>query len=187
MENLDRNEFEYQGYHFIPVKRLQSDTEIDSHIFTEKMLGMNNYHFDYSRIKWDYDEFYRASGSSEYDVFQCIENGILYIPGEHELFGWSEEKVETGTVRMNSYVLNVIHAVLDYRRYISSHYAVNMQKDADIEADTRKYYFSLPLPFGMKNNNQDFERVMSYRFQENLLRKMDEMTGIELSTYLWKE
>lgn len=187
MENLDRNEFEYQGYHFIPVEKLPSGADTGSHIFTERILGMNNYHFDFSKIKWDYDDFYRASGSSEYDVFQCIENGILYIPGGHELFGWSEEKVETGTVRMNLYILNVIHAVLDYRRYISSHYAATMQKDTDIDADTRQYYYTLPLPFGMEKNKQDFERVMTYRFQDDLLKKMDDMSGIELSTHMWKE
>ena len=33
-----------------------------------------------------YEEFYKKSSDKEADLFLCLENGLIYIPGENELF-----------------------------------------------------------------------------------------------------
>uniref|UniRef100_UPI003FEDDFA5 Eco57I restriction-modification methylase domain-containing protein n=1 Tax=Pseudoruminococcus massiliensis TaxID=2086583 RepID=UPI003FEDDFA5 len=38
---------------------------------------------------YSYEEFYNAANSSSADIFKCVENGRLYIPGENELFEYT--------------------------------------------------------------------------------------------------
>lgn len=87
--------FEYNGYHFIPERKLtvreNNFRVISSRIYTERTLGMATYDFDWVKIPWNYEKFYEASTDKEADLFRCVENNLLYLPGENELFGWKEE------------------------------------------------------------------------------------------------
>ena len=95
------NSFEYGGYHFVPVRKL-NDSEKKSDLCTfmktvksdislgffrqDDILGRNQ------KYPYSYEEFYEASGNSEADIFKCIENNKLYIPGENELFLYVEKE-----------------------------------------------------------------------------------------------
>lgn len=87
------NEFEYNGYHFAPVKKLdekENFRSISSKIYSERTLAMANYDFKWVKVPWDYKAFYEASTDKEADIFRCSETNLLYLPGENELFGWKE-------------------------------------------------------------------------------------------------
>ena len=82
--------FEYLGHVFIPIKQLSNEElnlkNISFHIYSDTELGMSDY--EWGTLPWDYKAFYKASHESNMDIFQCRENGKLYLPGEHELFGY---------------------------------------------------------------------------------------------------
>ena len=80
--------FEYNGYHFEPIGKIDSDItlkEIGKVIISNKdTLDMSVYKG--SRLPYSYTGFYAAADKSKADIFRCVENGRLYIPGENELF-----------------------------------------------------------------------------------------------------
>ncbi len=98
--DYENNEiFAYNGYHFRGVRTLtnrEKKMPLDQfckYLYTEKQLLMTNYPAGFlgpNQTPYDSKEFYTASGNSEMDIFRCIETELLYIPGEHELFGWIE-------------------------------------------------------------------------------------------------
>ncbi|MCD8189685.1 MAG: DNA methylase, partial [Clostridiales bacterium] len=91
-ETTDRTVFEYQGYHFKPVGRypehgdfVRNIVEADPNL--EPLMSDD----EEAEIPYDYEEFYRASGAPDADIFLCVENGENYIPGNHELFVYDGE------------------------------------------------------------------------------------------------
>ncbi len=81
--------YEYGGKHFIPyskVGKIKSISEIK--LRSDFELGFCDQNFFNMEQKFCYShgEFYIAMNNSEMDIFQCVENGKFYIPGEHELF-----------------------------------------------------------------------------------------------------
>ena len=52
-------------------------------ISQNKKLNFNKYK---GGNGWSYEEFYKKSSDKEADLFLCLENGLIYIPGENELF-----------------------------------------------------------------------------------------------------
>ena len=76
--------YEYKGKHFVPVKKLEKGDAIN--LWSDKELGLSKY--EWKKEEYSYEEFYKAMENSEADIFLCKENGILYIPGENELFGY---------------------------------------------------------------------------------------------------
>lgn len=92
--NLPDNSFEYGGYHFIPVRKLNKSENSDictfmKYIATDVNLGFfrtDDIIGRKQKYPYSYDKFYEASGDSKCDIFKCIENNKLYIPGENELF-----------------------------------------------------------------------------------------------------
>ncbi|WP_432353257.1 hypothetical protein [Anaerotruncus rubiinfantis] len=85
--------FSYYGYHFSPVYRLPDGLNtfhnLSKHLYSDHALGMCNYDFDWKKHGYSHDGFYRACGSRKSDLFFCWETKQLYIPGEHELFGYN--------------------------------------------------------------------------------------------------
>ena len=92
-EQWDENIFEYQGYHFEAVGVLPQGLEGKE--LVNQTRGNTELHLTaYEReddILYSYAGFYEASGSSKADIFQCMETGRNYIPGENELFGYEGE------------------------------------------------------------------------------------------------
>ncbi len=53
-------------------------------------LGISAYNWKKNDAVYSIDTFYAASGGSIADIFKCLENGKLYVPGENELFRYNE-------------------------------------------------------------------------------------------------
>lgn len=49
---------------------------------------------DVDKRSWNYGDFCEASKNTDAVIFICKENGKLYFPTEHELFGWKEDPNE---------------------------------------------------------------------------------------------
>lgn len=82
--------FEYNGYHFEPTGILSAGRtlkEIGNETISNNTLGMSAY--EGATHPYSYEEFYNAANSSSADIFKCVENGRLYIPGENELFEYT--------------------------------------------------------------------------------------------------
>ena len=52
-------------------------------IKSDKVLNFTKYE---GSNGWNYEEFYKRGTEKNADLFRCIENGNIYIPGENELF-----------------------------------------------------------------------------------------------------
>ena len=86
-EKLERDSFEFRGYHFTAVGKLPKGydiNEISKVISSDRELGMSSY--DWAKHTYSHYSFYLASGDSQADLFQCLENGKVYLPGDNELF-----------------------------------------------------------------------------------------------------
>lgn len=82
-------------------------------------------------------------------------------------------------MKMTPEILNVIHAVLDYKRFVLSHmYVVDNiypLDNFDWYEKVEDYYHSLPLPEGMHKNKEDFEKILRYRYSSKKVRELNEM------------
>lgn len=85
--------FEYGGRHFTPYRQfVQRDGDffkITHSLTSNSQIGFCNYE---QRRKFDYShkDFYKASTDKTCDIFRCLEDGLLYVPCENELFIYSE-------------------------------------------------------------------------------------------------
>lgn len=78
--------FSYRKYHFEPIGQISrkiSFSALSRKIKSDKTLNFNRYE---GGNGWSYEGFYRKSTDKTADLFLCIENGKIYIPGENELF-----------------------------------------------------------------------------------------------------
>ena len=97
--------FEYGGYHFRPYRkfykgeinrRLKGDSrpwKMDGqyamrNMSSDRSLGMSTY--AWRKCDYSHNDFYAKAGDSDFDIFQCVENGKLYVPHENELFQYKE-------------------------------------------------------------------------------------------------
>lgn len=83
-------------------------------------------------------------------------------------------------MKMTKEVLNIIHAVLDYRKFICSQ---NMLKQFHVDnfdwfEETKNYYCSLDLPEGMIHNRTHLESILSYQTRGGM-EKLDKMDNTE--------
>lgn len=96
-ESEKKNMFEYNGYHFEPVRKLKESEKkniciFSKHIRSDRELGICDYKVDWKKHNYSWKDFYSASNDSQLDVFLCTENGKLYVPCEHELFQFEEKE-----------------------------------------------------------------------------------------------
>ena len=97
---LSKRTFEYGGYNFFPVRKLEGAESgffaISKRISIDAELGLCEEGYAYpSKFPYSYDDFYKAAGGHEYDLFRCVENGKIYIPCHHDLQIYREEKNKT--------------------------------------------------------------------------------------------
>lgn len=83
------NTFKYNGFTFKPVRKLKLTTEAYVSDFSPHIDGEIRLPLD---EPYDYELFYKASGNSKMDMFQCMENGKYYVPCDNGLMGWRELK-----------------------------------------------------------------------------------------------
>lgn len=79
-------DIKYNGYTFRPLGKKDVSFEAACRrISSDRELGISTYSWSKGE-KYNYDKFYEASGNSYSDLFLCLENGNVYIPGNNELF-----------------------------------------------------------------------------------------------------
>lgn len=64
-------------------------------------------------------------------------------------------------VKMSKELLNIINAVVDYRRYIISNNYIFPEQNFDSFKQTEEYFKTLPLPQGMKKNRITFQNILA--------------------------
>ncbi len=84
-------------------------------------------------------------------------------------------------MKMNMEVLDVIHAVLAYKRFIICHDRVVAKNGFDWYDQATSYFNSLPLPDGMSHNRNTLEKILHY--DKGLLAKYDSCEAEELVKY----
>jgi hypothetical protein len=62
-------------------------------------LGISSYDWNKSGVKYSHSAFYEAAKGSEADIFQCLENGKMYVPTENELFLYKEPPLKEQSKR----------------------------------------------------------------------------------------
>jgi hypothetical protein len=97
---LSKRTFEYGGYNFFPVRKLESSESgffaISKRISIDTELGLCEEGYAYpSKFPYSYEDFYKAADGHEYDLFRCLDNGKIYIPCHHDLQLYREEKNKT--------------------------------------------------------------------------------------------
>lgn len=81
----DKAVFEYGDKHFIPFRTLtKSESTFDT---ASKKIRSES-----SPSEYNYGDFYSKSTDKKCDLFLCLENNKLYLPGEKELFIWEGER-----------------------------------------------------------------------------------------------
>lgn len=65
--------FKYAGYHFCPYARFNADYHS-----LEQFFNYKNNEFD--KIKYNRNDFYKHSPVKNFNVFKCLDDGLLYVP-----------------------------------------------------------------------------------------------------------
>ena len=110
---LSKRTFEYGGYNFFPVRKLEGSESgffaISKRISIDAELGLCEEGYAYpSKFPYSYDDFYKAAGGHEYDLFRCVENGKIYIPCHHDLQIYREEKNKTFEVEITETLVKTV-------------------------------------------------------------------------------
>ena len=110
---LSKRTFEYGGYNFFPVRKLEGAESgffaISKRISIDAELGLCEEGYAYpSKFPYSYEDFYKAAGGHEYDLFRCVENGKIYIPCHHDLQIYREEKNKTFEVEITETVVKTV-------------------------------------------------------------------------------
>ena len=110
---LSKRTFEYGGYNFFPVRKLEGSESgffaISKRISIDAELGLCEEGYAYpSKFPYSYEDFYKAAGGHEYDLFRCVENGKIYIPSHHYLQIYREEKNKTFEVEITETLVKTV-------------------------------------------------------------------------------
>lgn len=90
---------------------------------------------------------------------------------------------------LNREILEVCHAVLNYKKFIVSDNRVTKKvpmNEFDFDKMTENYFYSLNLPDGMKKNRNTYERIDRLGLiNKTELNEWDSCTMSELSKYVF--
>ena len=82
---------------------------ISKRISIDAELGLCEEGYAYpSKFPYSYEDFYKAAGGHEYDLFRCVENGKIYIPCHHDLQIYREEKNKTFEVEITETLVKTV-------------------------------------------------------------------------------
>ena len=94
-----------------------------------------------------------------------------------------------GTVYLNREILEVCHAVLNYKKFIVSDNRVTKRvpmEKFDFYEMAEKYFYSLDLPEGLRKNRMTFERIDRLGLVEKReFEKWNHSTRSELSQFVF--
>lgn len=83
------------------------------------------------------------------------------------------------SVRLNRDMLNTIHTVRDYRRFLSSYHVHLLgNKQFDKDAETEKFFYGLPTTGGLPKSRYFYEAIINY--PKDGLDYIDSLMEIEL-------
>lgn len=82
-------------------------------------------------------------------------------------------------MKMTVEILDIINAVVDFRKFICSNNRIKKKTGFDWYNETEKYFSSLPLPDGMKHNRITFENILSYATNKQMQEKLHILNGTE--------
>ena len=93
---MEKQAFEYGGFHFIPERRFTAEENsflaISRRQRLDKELGFCKPGYAYkSKYPYSHESFYSASPDKECDLFRCVENGKLYLPCTNDLQEYMEQ------------------------------------------------------------------------------------------------
>ena len=93
------------------------------------------------------------------------------------------------TVYLNRDILEVCHAVLNYKKFIVSDNRVTKKvpiENFDFDKMTEEYFYSLELPEGLKKNRITYERIDRLGLiNKSELEKWNHCTRSELSQFIF--
>ena len=149
---LSKRTFEYGGYNFFPVRKLEGAESgffaISKRISIDAELGLCEEGYAYpSKFPYSYDDFYKAAGGHEYDLFRCVENGKIYIPCHHDLQIYREEKNKTFEVTITETLSRTVRVEAEdaYEAqtivndgYHRGHYILNSEDYQGVEYDIKE-------------------------------------------------
>lgn len=100
---MNKEPFEYGGYHFIPERTLRGAEAgffaISRKLCEDRELGFCEEGYAYpSKFPYSHESFMAASTDKESDLYRCVENGNLYIPCHHDLQIYQELPTKTYAV-----------------------------------------------------------------------------------------
>ena len=82
-------------------------------------------------------------------------------------------------MKMSMELLNVICAVIDYKKFICSNNRILKKDDFDWLAETEKYFKTLPLPAGLIHNRITFEKILDYTRNTKMKEYLQFLEGLE--------
>ena len=86
-------------------------------------------------------------------------------------------------MKMNADILNVLIAVKAYKYFRYADSVARNMTVGDVQSEQFKYYCSLPLPNGMKKNNEHFKCVLSIIDDWKFFNRLLSCEEDELSKY----
>lgn len=96
---MGKKTFTYGGFTFEPAGQVKDYGVNDDFRSVSNTLNCSNYGYVADGDEpYDYDEFYKAAGNVNDDVFRCLENNILYMPCSKSLQIFTPNKKDTDKV-----------------------------------------------------------------------------------------
>lgn len=82
-------------------------------------------------------------------------------------------------MKMTVEILDIINAVVDYRRFIWSNNRVVPKPGFDWYEETESYFKTLPLPDGMKHNRITFKNILDYGINKEMQERLEVLNNTE--------
>jgi len=85
-------------------------------------------------------------------------------------------------IQFNKETLNTIHAVRDYKRFLSSYHVMLLGNDQfDKDAEAEKFFNNLPITGGIPKSNVGYEAIVCY--PQLILDELDKVEYKDLGNY----
>jgi len=85
-------------------------------------------------------------------------------------------------IQFSKEVLNVMHTVRDYRRFLSSYHVMLLgDKQFDKDAEAEKFFYNLPITGGIPRSKAGYEAIMDY--PQLMLDNLDKVAYEDLCSY----
>lgn len=142
--------FKYAGHTFYPYAKFKAD-----HHALEQFFNYQNKEFD--NIKYSRNDFYSHSPAKNFDVFHCVDDGLLYVPTNLGLIEFYEPPIAEFCKARMVQDYEIIHSFFVGEREV----VVGEDKNAEYR------YFC-----GYYESNDVFERAVDCQMSNDYLTVM---------------